>query len=98
MKKFLIHVILLMLVIGGALFFFNPKSGTPQIPFLPQSTQSRSLDINGSIISVEVADTQEKRSKGLGGRESLASDSGMLFVFPDSGKYPFWMKGLSFPL
>ena len=34
----------------------------------------------------------------MGGRESLASDSGMLFVFDRVDKHVFWMKGLSFAL
>ncbi len=28
----------------------------------------------------------------------MASDEGMLFVFPKLDKYPFWMKGLTYPL
>lgn len=56
------------------------------------------LKINDSLINVEVANTQESRTQGLGGRESLASNSGMLFEFEKSGKYGFWMKGMLFPL
>lgn len=54
--------------------------------------------INQTIVNIEVADTPAKRQQGLGGRESLASGSGMLFVFEKEDKYRFWMKGLSFPL
>jgi hypothetical protein len=32
--------------------------------------------------------------RGLGGRESLPDDRGMLFVFPDSGRQAFWMKDM----
>ena len=60
--------------------------------------QFKELVINDQKLKVEIADTQDKRSKGLGGRESLATDSGMLFIFPKPDKYPFWMKGLKFPL
>lgn len=70
----------------------------PNIPFLPEQTRVGEVLINDNKIKVEIADTQGKRSKGLGGRESLASDSGMLFIFPKEDKYPFWMKGLNFPL
>ena len=34
----------------------------------------------------------------MSGREKLASDEGMLFIFEEVDKYPFWMKGLNFPL
>ena len=49
-------------------------------------------------INIEIADAQEKRSIGLGGRESLATDSGMLFLYEKSDKYKFWMKGMKIPL
>lgn len=100
MKKFLVQFILLIIVIVGALYFFNPKS-TPRnldLPFLPQQTTLAKLDINGHILKVEIANTQSKRSKGLGGRSNLPEDQGMLFVFDKADKYPFWMKGLKFPL
>lgn len=68
------------------------------IPFLPQAPKTHQVKINDTVINIEIADTQSKRSKGLGGRASLASSSGMLFVFEKPDKYPFWMKGLNFPL
>lgn len=49
-------------------------------------------------ISIEISDTKEKRSLGLSGRESLASDSGMLFLYEKADKYRFWMKGMKIPL
>lgn len=98
MKKFIFQVIILCLVIGVGIIFLNPNSQISGLPFVPQALNSRELIINDKKIKVEIADTQEKRSKGLGGRESLASDSGMLFIFGRLDKYPFWMKGLKFPL
>lgn len=98
MKKFVIQVVILLLVIGGGMFFLNPNVQVPTFPFLPQQPRFKEVMINDQKLKVEIADTQEKRSRGLGGRESLASDSGMLFIFPKPDKYPFWMKGLKFPL
>ncbi len=49
-------------------------------------------------VNVELADTKEEKSLGLGGRESLASDSGMLFLYEKADKYKFWMKGMKIPL
>lgn len=97
MKKFTFQIILLLVVIGAALFFYKGQS-VPNVPFLPQTTQIKTLTINNAKLKVEVVDTKEKRSKGLGGREKLASDEGMLFIFEKVGKYSFWMKGLTFPL
>lgn len=98
MKKFAIQFTLLILVIAGAVFFFRQSPDISNLPFAPKQPVFKELKINGNKLKVEIADTQDKRSKGLGGREKLASDEGMLFVFPKRDRYPFWMKGLSFPL
>jgi uncharacterized membrane protein (UPF0127 family) len=47
---------------------------------------------------VEVAQTPEERELGLMNRSDLDKDSGMLFVFDESGVYPFWMKNTLIPL
>ena len=49
-------------------------------------------------ISVEVADTVEKRSLGLGKRSGLENGWGMLFVFEKRKQHGFWMKDMQFPL
>lgn len=51
---------------------------------------------DGYFIKAEVADTKTERETGLSGRESLAEDAGMWFVFEDDGRYPFWMRGMKF--
>jgi uncharacterized protein len=43
-------------------------------------------------ITVEVADTDAARLRGLQGRVGMAPESGMLFVFPKEDVYNFWMK------
>ncbi len=42
--------------------------------------------------SVELADDEESRARGLMFRESLAASRGMLFVYPEPGAPAFWMK------
>lgn len=100
MKKFVVQSILLVLVIGASLIFFSPTKTNQNIelPLLPKPTKFANLQINDKLIKVEVADTASKRSKGLGGKQSLGENEGMLFVFDKTDKHPFWMKGLIFPL
>jgi len=43
-------------------------------------------------ISAEIATTDDERMKGLMGRESLAKNYGMWFVFPYDVQDAFWMK------
>jgi hypothetical protein len=47
---------------------------------------------------LEIADTPEKRARGLGYREALPLDHGMLFLFEEAGYHTFWMQGMRFPL
>lgn len=54
--------------------------------------------IGKKIIAVDIADTLEKRAQGLSGRQSLAADYGMLFIFPNLNIPSFWMKDMNFPL
>ena len=96
MKKFIFQFVGLILLIFLALLFY--KGTLPNIPFLSKPTTYKQLLLSDAKIIVEIADTQDKRSKGLGGRPSLASDEGMLFIFDHEDKYPFWMKGLRFSL
>ncbi len=74
---------------------------------LPHSTPTPSptptptspvVTIGGVPFTAEIADTDELRSKGLGERDSLAAQTGMLFLFPDGRTSSFWMKGMRFPL
>lgn len=98
MRKFIIQSILLIAVVGIALFVFTGNPSISNLLFFSKNSTSRQLQIGEAMLKVEIADTQSKRNKGLGGRQSIASDEGMLFVFSDLGKHPFWMKGLKFPL
>ncbi|MFM8552274.1 MAG: DUF192 domain-containing protein [Nitrospiraceae bacterium] len=43
-------------------------------------------------IFAELADTTEKRARGLMFRQSLAANRGMLFIFPEPQQWTFWMK------
>ena len=51
-----------------------------------------------TFIKVEIADTYFKRKSGLMFRESLAPNSGMLFVYRFPRKIAFWMKNTSISL
>lgn len=56
------------------------------------------VTIKGATVESEVADNDEKRSLGLGGRDSLDSGRGMLFVFDKKEIQTFWMLGMKFPI
>lgn len=49
-------------------------------------------------VDVEIAETDETRSRGLMERESLGGDSGMVFVMGGPTDGGFWMKDTLIPL
>lgn len=52
----------------------------------------------GVQIEAELAYTDANRARGLMFRENLASNAGMLFVFPSLDVQSFWMKNTLIPL
>ena len=73
------------------------------LPFLSAHAETRILIITNSLgnqvhLNVEVADTDQKRAKGLMHRKELETNSGMLFVFPREQYMHFWMKNTYIPL
>ncbi|MFH1874233.1 MAG: DUF192 domain-containing protein [Pseudomonadota bacterium] len=49
-------------------------------------------------LTVELANDRESRAKGLSGREALAPNSGMLFIFEEDVRDAFWTKDTYVPL
>ena len=73
-------------------------SGLPLTDGYAAEADTIPLTIAGYEIAAEVAHTQLSRSQGLMYRESLDENTGMLFVFPNSGYYSMWMKNTYIPL
>ena len=56
------------------------------------------VDIGKGTFRAEVADTDETRARGLGGRQELGKSEGMLFVTEKDGDIPIWMKDMRIPI
>lgn len=56
------------------------------------------LRIGAATLRAEVASSGAQRARGLSGRESLAADAGMLFVFDAPLRPCFWMRNTLIPL
>jgi len=54
--------------------------------------------IGENIFSVEIADTDDERIRGLSNKTSLGKDEGMLFEMESREGHVFWMKEMRFPL
>jgi uncharacterized membrane protein (UPF0127 family) len=57
-----------------------------------------SVEIKGKRYSIEFAEDDATRAKGLMDRTTMAADHGMLFVFQDDAPRAFWMKNTKIPL
>lgn len=93
MKNFF-SLFLVLVFISGIFLLVNNKKIEKNIA--PEHIQY--VNINDALIKVDVVITAEDQEKGLGGRESLAENEGMLFVFNNSGKHFFWMKDMKFAI
>jgi len=81
---------LLLIGIGG----WYATAETPKALVAEESVEKRLM----LPATVEVADTPEKRTQGLSGRESVPDDYGMLFIFDENAKHGFWMKDMRAPI
>ncbi|EKE06287.1 MAG: hypothetical protein ACD_19C00021G0019 [uncultured bacterium] len=64
----------------------------------PIVQNSKTIKIVNTEIKIEVAKSNEERSKGLSNRTKLDDNSGMVFIFPKDSKPVFWMKDTKIPL
>ena len=64
----------------------------------PQAAGEVRIRVGGHPVTVEVADDEAKRQRGLMFRESLPEDHGMLFVYDSERQLSFWMRNTLIPL
>jgi len=93
-KKHIVTFLVIFLV-GGLLVMQSkgcPAGKQPAGAVRPPDARLVELQIDRWLVRAEVADTAEKRQRGLQGREALEPGYGMLFVLPEEGRPSFWMK------
>lgn len=90
MKKISVILVVVGALVGG-LFLSKEKD-------VFRSGNEEVVSVLGHMFRVELADTDEERMLGLGGRDGLCEGCGMLFRFDAPGRYTFWMNGMRFPL
>lgn len=73
-----------------------PQNQNP--PAIEYTPMKSTVTIGTKTVIVELADTDEEITTGLGGRSSLEHDHGMLFIFNREAAMGFWMKNMHFPI
>ncbi|OGG41214.1 hypothetical protein A2118_03105 [Candidatus Kaiserbacteria bacterium GWA2_50_9] len=93
------YIVLLIVVVAGAAFLLINKTAPSQSTESIEQAQSGSTaEFGGVSLRIEYATTTAAREFGLGGRESIALDEGMLFVFLVDDLYGFWMNDMLIPV
>ncbi|HLP44293.1 MAG TPA: DUF192 domain-containing protein [Candidatus Nanoarchaeia archaeon] len=104
-----IGIVLLLMILGFVVSYSAQKSQNKTETLLPvaqpvQKTEKKSgyetatLRVGSKDVIVDLADDPAKRTRGLSGRTSLETGTGMLFIFEKSGTYGFWMKDMNFSI
>lgn len=90
--KFFSAIIFLSFIIWG------PFSQKDSYFSKGQIEKTTPVSIGHSQIKAFVADTSLFRKRGLGGKDSILSDEGMLFIFETPAYHGIWMKDMRFPI
>ena len=76
----------------------QPATTATRTQSTPAPASPRIIFPDNFPITVEIAADEDTRTQGLMFRDHLAEDRGMIFLFPESGEYAFWMKNTLIPL
>ena len=96
-KKFII-VISFLFIIFILFQYSQPLYQKTKILSTNIFTNKKIMMISDVLITVEISNTQEKRMRGLSGREYLPKKTGMLFVFDKIERHGIWMKDMNFSI
>ncbi len=109
MKKLLL-IVFVFIVIGIFVEKINLKPEVKQdvqiakpeeiIRQAPKNDGYRHIDIEigSTTLDSYISDTEKLRENGLSGFTDLVNYQAMLFIFPNSDMYGFWMKDMLFSL
>ncbi len=91
---------LIVVTLAGAALIMNLTAKTSTTTSTDPTLANRcdGLAAAGQCYALERAVTNEEHTKGLSGRDNLASQTGMLFVFSQPKEVCIWMKDMRFNL
>ncbi len=100
-KSFLIVaavVVCAMILFSAYAIIVSPSRILRPLAPAVSSQASSTATIDGRQFKLHLAVNPIDQQKGLSVFDSLSQDEGMLFVFPTSSYYGFWMKDMKFPI
>ncbi len=90
----LLAIVLSLSLVGSLTLPTSVNADSKAQPTLPSIT----LDFNGIELTTEVAQHSAQRYMGLSFRESMPTNAGMLFVYPNEQMLTFTMRNTLIPL
>ncbi len=95
MSKKLISILFLLIIF--AVIALLIKSKAPKPNGTPEDKHPQ-IKVGNTSLYVDIAKTDQEKTKGLSGRKSLQDNEGMLFVFENKIQPSFWMIDMLIPL
>jgi len=90
----LVPISIAALIVGIVGILTIPSDVKLDLVDFPRGT----IKIDDQILSIQIADTDALRARGLMFQDILPYDEGMLFVFEEPGVRSMWMLNMQFPL
>ncbi len=98
-KKILLLVFVTVIFVLSYKFLpYHCNCDAPLVTTDSSGYKTSQIMLGSTKLTAEIADTNELREEGLSGRDSLPTNTGMLFVFQTPDTYGFWMKDMKFSL
>ncbi len=95
----LLGTVIFILLVGLLAKNSGNLKGIAKMSPSPTTPPTKTIKVGNTSLKVEVADTKDERSLGLGNRGSFPSDRGMLFIFDTKPVIAnFWMKDMGFAI
>ena len=91
-KQFAIFLVVAVIAVVGYGYFMQSQRTAPDL----SDHAGQTITVAGVPVRAEVVSTEASRQQGLSGRDALAPNTGMLFVFESDGRWGFWMKDMKF--
>ncbi len=94
----------MLLLYGGLLLrgtnveFLISAKNLDSVADKSSSYRLANITINGFNLLADVPTTNDEFQKGLDIKDHLNENQGMLFIFTEPSKQPFWMHGMKFPI
>jgi len=94
-KKLRVLIMLIAILVLGVYYYADSQGVSVQELFFVQYPVVR---VGGVPLTIEIANTDEARTRGLSGREAIDPIQGLLFIFDESDYHGVWMQDMTFPI